>query len=39
MNNDKTNATYETIAEAQRQKNCNRGTVLERSVENYWEWA
>ena len=31
---DKTNATY-NANDAQRKKNCNRGTVLEWSVENY----
>ena len=31
INNDKTNATYET-SDAQRKKNCNRGTALEQLV-------
>ena len=30
------NATYESI-DAQIKKNCNTGTALERSVDNYWE--
>ena len=31
-NNDGTNATYE-ITNAQRKKNCNRGTAMEQSVD------
>ena len=30
---DKTNATYETAADAQTKNSCNRGTTVERSVE------
>ena len=34
-NKNPTNGTYETT-DAQTKKACNRGTALERSVENYW---